>query len=200
MNNIARVYMRVWDLQSIEPEVLNNYNLVNSMYVYVGQTSEKYFNSRTSKWKYDIKYRPERVEKNVVIFYNRVKKLYMNEFEMSESDFDNLFFNNNIILNEEEPRVKAREREKAVLNTLITMQPIIKNLTVLNYTDSNFKLNKEDNTLELSNTDWVVRMNFDFSISKEEAEMKLMKLVENDKIRIVTNEKEQKKIPSNCRY
>lgn len=80
------------------------------------------------------------------------------------------------------------------------MQPIIKNLTVLNYTDSNFKLNKEDNTLELSNTDWVVRMNFDFSISKEEAEMKLMKLVENDKIRIVTNEKEQKKIPSNCRY
>lgn len=189
MNNIARVYMRVWDLQSIEPEVLNNYNLVNSMYVYVGQTSEKYFNSRTSKWKYDIKYRPERVE-----------KLYMNEFEMSEEDFDNLFFNNNIILNEEEPRVKAREREKAVLNTLITMQPIIKNLTVLNYTDSNFKLNKEDNTLELSNTDWVVRMNFDFSISKEEAEMKLMKLVENDKIRIVTNEKEQKKIPSNCRY
>lgn len=101
MNNIARVYMRVWDLQSIEPEVLNNYNLVNSMYVYVGQTSEKYFNSRTSKWKYDIKYRPERVE-----------KLYMNEFEMSEEDFDNLFFNNNIILNEEEPRVKAREREK----------------------------------------------------------------------------------------
>lgn len=188
MNNIARVYMRTWDLQSIEPEVLDKYNLYSKIYIYVGQTTEKNFKTRTAKWKYDIKYRPEQVEKNIVVFYNRVKKLYMTEFEMSESDFDNLFFYGSpVILNEKEPRDRAFLREKAVLNTLIMAKPFIKNLIVLNHKDSSFKLNKEDNTLELSNPTAAARMNFNFDISPEESENKLMELIENDKIRLLNS-------------
>lgn len=201
MREKAYTYMRTWDLQSIEPEVLDKYNLYSKIYIYVGQTTEKNFKTRTAKWKYDIKYRPEQVEKNIVVFYNRVKKLYMNEFEMSESDFDDLFFYGSpVILNEEESRKEALLREKAVLNTLIYMKPFIKNLVVLNHRDSNFKLNKEDNTLELSNPTAAARMNFNFDISPEESENKLMELIENDKIRLLNDENEQKKILSKCRY
>lgn len=184
-DNTACVYMRMWDLQQIDLETLNKYNLKAAMYIYVGQTSEKYFESRTSKWKYEIKYRPENVEKTIVQFYNRMKKLYITEFEMTEEDFDNLFFYNaNVVINEAESKAAARQRETAVLNTIIPMLPIFKNVVLLNYSDSNFKRNKKDNSLELEYPETAARMNFNFDISPEESENKLNELIENDKIRV----------------
>lgn len=147
-NSIA--YIRNWNLKNIDKELLEKYKLKQKYYLYVGMTTEKDFKLRTGKWKYDVKYRVDKIEKEVIKFYNRYKKLMLNEYEMSEDDFDKMFFyNSEVSIYKVKDRNKALDCEKKFLNTLFFNQLFNTDYVILNKNDSNCKV-LDNNIIELS--------------------------------------------------
>lgn len=116
----AMTYIRVWDLTDYDPIMVKKYKLDNKEYVYVGESGEKCFKTRTSKWMHNLIYHPEKVEASVIKFYNRYKKMMIEEFEMSSDDFNDLFFyNSKVIIKCKRDKVASQMDETDTLNAFI---------------------------------------------------------------------------------
>lgn len=137
-------YIRKWDLTNYDKNMLEDYKLFDIEYIYVGHSGEKNFKTRTSKWKHNIKNYPQMVDKEVVRFYNRYKKMMLTEYEMSEDDFDNLFFyNSEVELYPFDSIELAQFNETMFLNTYIELWISKKSLSYpTNTFDSDFTINK----------------------------------------------------------
>lgn len=137
-------YIRKWNLSNYDKDMLEDYKLFDIEYIYVGHSGEKNFKTRTSKWKHNIKNYPQMVDKEVVKFYNRYKKLMLTEYEMSEEDFDNLFFyNSEVELYPFDSIELAQFNETMFLNTFIELWISKKSLSYpTNTYDSDFTVNK----------------------------------------------------------
>lgn len=137
-------YIRKWDLTNYDKNMLEDYKLFDIEYIYVGHSGEKNFKTRTSKWKHNIKNYPQMVDKEVVRFYNRYKKMMLTEYEMSETDFDNLFFyNSEVELYPFDSIELAQFNETMFLNTYIELWISKKSLSYpTNTFDSDFTVNK----------------------------------------------------------
>lgn len=137
-------YIRKWDLTNYDKNMLEDYKLFDIEYIYVGHSGEKNFKTRTSKWKHNIKNYPQMVDKEIVRFYNRYKKMMLTEYEMSEDDFDNLFFyNSEVELYPFDSIELAQFNETMFLNTYIELWISKKSLSYpTNTFDSDFTVNK----------------------------------------------------------
>lgn len=153
-------YIRHWDLSNYDKNMLEEYKLFDIEYIYVGVTGESNFKNRTCKWKHNIKNYPYMVDKEVVLFYNRYKKMMIEEYEMSEDDFDEFFFyNSEVELYLFRNKEMALDNETLFLNTYFQLWIFEKSTSFpMNSKDSDFKLDKNRKVIKFGKNSYLLEV------------------------------------------
>ena len=69
-----------------EAEVLEQYNLKQAKYVYIGITNEKYLSNRSNKWFDKYKFDRAGMNKECKIFLGNLENFYVNELGMTKKE------------------------------------------------------------------------------------------------------------------
>lgn len=147
------VYKRSWDLTQYNSELLEEYNLTRSLYVYIGSSDKYNVKDRCANWRNSIINNRANVSKDIKIFINNLKLFLELETNLDAKEIDNyLYYNATVIARHESIQgVRALETKyTSQYNVLdffnkITEEPII----LLSKLDSGLKDN--NSTLSAKN-------------------------------------------------